>query len=82
MARANVGDFAVAVLDFSLGSETASPVAHRLVRRGVPFVLCTGQSGRDPSLTEWALPDRREASLAALAGVRPNIRSVESILKN
>ena len=48
MARANVGDFAVAVLDFSLGSETASPVAHRLVRRGVPFVLCTGQSGRDP----------------------------------
>ncbi len=25
MARANVGDFAVAVLDFSLGSETASP---------------------------------------------------------
>ena len=53
MARANVGDFAVAVLDFSLGSET---VAHRLVRRGIPFVLCTGQSGRDPSLTEWACP--------------------------
>jgi DNA-binding response OmpR family regulator len=50
MARANVDDFAVAVLDFSLGSDTASPVARRLVRRGVPF---TGKSRREPSLAEW-----------------------------
>jgi DNA-binding response OmpR family regulator len=53
MARANVDDFAVAVLDFSLGSETASPLARRLVRRGVPFVLYTGKSRREPSLAEW-----------------------------
>jgi DNA-binding response OmpR family regulator len=56
MARAAVDDFAVAVLDFSLGSDTASPVARRLVRRGVPFVLYTGKSRRDPSLAEWACP--------------------------
>jgi DNA-binding response OmpR family regulator len=53
MARANVDDFAVAVLDFSLGSDTASPVARRLVGRGVPFVLHTGKSRREPSLAEW-----------------------------
>jgi DNA-binding NtrC family response regulator len=56
MARANVDDFAVAVLDFSLGMDTASPVAHRLVRRRVPFVLYTGKSNRDPSLAEWTCP--------------------------
>lgn len=56
MARANVNDFAVAVLDFGLGSHTASPVARRLVRQGVPFVLYTGKSRRDPSLAEWACP--------------------------
>ena len=53
MARANVDDFAVAVLDFSLGSDTASPLARRLVRRGVPFILHTGKSGLEPSLAEW-----------------------------
>jgi ActR/RegA family two-component response regulator len=33
MARADDDDFAVAVLDFTLGSDTASPLARRLVRR-------------------------------------------------
>jgi DNA-binding response OmpR family regulator len=56
MARAAVDDFAVAVLDFSLGQDTASPVARRLACRGVPFVLYTGKSRRDPSLAEWACP--------------------------
>lgn len=56
MARTNLDDFAVAVLDFSLGRDTASPIARRLARRGVPFVLYTGQSRRDPSLAEWACP--------------------------
>ena len=53
MARAKVDDFAVAVLDFTLGSDTASPVAQQLVRRGVPFVFYTGKSRREPSLAEW-----------------------------
>jgi DNA-binding response OmpR family regulator len=53
MARANDDDFAVAVLDFSLGPDTASPLARRLVRRGLPFILYTGQSRREPSLAEW-----------------------------
>jgi DNA-binding response OmpR family regulator len=56
MARANGDDFAVAVLDFGLGTDTASPVARRLVRRGVPFILYTGKSSGDPSLAEWACP--------------------------
>lgn len=54
MARANVEDFAIAVLDFSLGSETVSPLARRLVRRGLPFILYTGKSRSEPSLAEWS----------------------------
>ncbi len=53
MARANTDDFAVAVLDFSLGSDNVSPLARRLVRRGLPFVLYTGKSRAEPSLAEW-----------------------------
>ncbi len=53
MARVEAEDFAVAVLDFALGSETASPVARRLANRGVPFVLYTGKSRHEPSLAEW-----------------------------
>jgi DNA-binding response OmpR family regulator len=52
MARADDDDFAVAVLDFTLGSDTASPLARRLVRRGLPFILYTGKSRREPSLAE------------------------------
>ena len=53
MARANDDDFAVAVLDFSLGSETAAPLARQLVRRGVPFILYTGKPRGEPGLAEW-----------------------------
>jgi len=53
LARLEVNDFAVAVLDFRLGSETISPVARRLVKRGVPFVLYTGQTRADENLIEW-----------------------------
>jgi DNA-binding response OmpR family regulator len=53
IARADAGDFAVAVLDFTLGRDTASPLARRLLRRGVPFVFYTGKSRREPSLAEW-----------------------------
>ena len=35
MARADVNDFAVAVLDFSLGSDSVAPLARRLARRNV-----------------------------------------------
>jgi DNA-binding response OmpR family regulator len=53
MMRANDDDFAVAVLDFSLGHENVSPLARRLFRRGLPFVLYTGKSRSEPSLAEW-----------------------------
>ena len=53
MLRADAADFAVAVLDFGLGSETVSPVARRLVNRGIPFILHTGKSRHEPSLAEW-----------------------------
>ena len=43
-------DFAVAVLDFSLGAETASPLARRFVRRGVPFLFYTGDSAQGTEL--------------------------------
>jgi DNA-binding response OmpR family regulator len=53
MAWANADDFAVAVLDFSLGSHSVTPLARRLARRNVPFILHTGMSRSEPSLTEW-----------------------------
>jgi DNA-binding response OmpR family regulator len=53
MARADVNDFAVAVLDFSLGSDSVTPLARRLARRNVPFILHTGMSRSEPSLMEW-----------------------------
>jgi DNA-binding response OmpR family regulator len=53
MARADVNDFAVAVLDFSLGSDSVAPLARRLARRNVPFILHTGMSRSEPSLMEW-----------------------------
>ncbi|HEY5204686.1 MAG TPA: hypothetical protein VIJ63_08835 [Roseiarcus sp.] len=53
MARADADDFAVAVLDFSLGADTVTPLARRLARRNVPFILHTGLSPNEPSLIEW-----------------------------
>ena len=49
MARADADDFAVAVLDFSLGSHSVTPLA----RENVPFILHTGMSRSEPSLSEW-----------------------------
>lgn len=53
MARADADDFAVAVLDFSLGSDSVTPLARRLARRDVPFVLYTGMQRGEPRLMEW-----------------------------
>lgn len=53
-ARGDADDFAVAVLDFSLGSESVAPFARRLDRRNIPFVLHTGMARSDPSLAEWS----------------------------
>jgi DNA-binding response OmpR family regulator len=41
MARADADDFAVAVLDFSLGPDSVTPLARRLARRNAPFTLHT-----------------------------------------
>jgi CheY-like chemotaxis protein len=54
IARVDASDFSVAVLDFGIGSDTASPVARQLARRGVPFIFYTGTSRNDPSLMEWS----------------------------
>jgi DNA-binding NtrC family response regulator len=53
MERANADDFAVAVLDFSLGEHSVTPLAQHLARRNVPFILHTGMSRSEPSLMEW-----------------------------
>jgi len=46
-----------AILDVRLGSETVTPVAHRLAECGIPFMFYTGQSRSDPVLAEW--PEHR-----------------------
>jgi hypothetical protein len=43
----------VAVLDFTLGPDSVTPLARRLARRNVPFILHTGMSRSEPSLMEW-----------------------------
>ena len=53
MAREDIDDFAVAVLDFSLGSDTVAPFARRLANRAVPFVFHTGTPKGETSLVEW-----------------------------
>ena len=53
MTRADADDFAVAVLDFSLGSDSVTPLARRLARRDVPFILYTGMQRGEPGLMEW-----------------------------
>jgi DNA-binding response OmpR family regulator len=73
MLRADTADFAVAVLDFGLGSETVSPLARRLVNRGVPFVLYTGKSRHEPSLAEWSdcsIVQKPASSRALVSAVR------------
>jgi len=84
MARANVDDFAVAVLDFSLGGkDTASPVARRLVRRRVPFILYTGTSKRDPNLAEWTCPIvEKPASPRALVSAIKTVLQPNAALPN
>jgi DNA-binding response OmpR family regulator len=73
MLRADASDFAVAILDFSLGTETVSPVARRLVNRGVPFVLHTGKSRHEPSLAEWkdcSIVEKPASPRALLSAIR------------
>ena len=53
MARADADDFAVAVLDFGLGPDSVTPLARRLARRDVPFILYTGMQRDEPRLMEW-----------------------------
>jgi DNA-binding response OmpR family regulator len=73
MTRAGADDFGVAVLDFGLGLDTATPVARRLIRRGVPFILYTGNSRRDPRLMEWrncSIVEKPASPRALVAAVR------------
>jgi DNA-binding response OmpR family regulator len=53
LARADADDFAVAVLDFTLGQDSVTPLALRLARRNAPFILHTGMSRSEPRLMEW-----------------------------
>jgi CheY-like chemotaxis protein len=76
LLRADADDFVVAVLDFGLGSETVSPVARRLVDRGVPFVLYTGKSRHEPSMAEW-----RDCSIVQKpASTRALVSAVRTVL--
>lgn len=34
-----------AIVDFQLGGRTAAPIASDLLRRGIPFLFCTGRAG-------------------------------------
>ncbi len=78
LRRSDPIDFSVAVLDFRLGAETASPVARRLEDLGVPFVFYTGQARLEPSLAEWRhcsiveKPSPPQTLISALRAVLPH----------
>ena len=49
---------AFAILDFSLGAETAEPVIKRLTERGIPFIVLSGYMDRThlgDGADEWLL---------------------------
>ena len=80
MARANVGDFAVAVLDFSLGSETVSRTGWSAGASHSFFAQ--GSRAAIRVLTEWACPIvEKPASPDALVPALTSVLS-SSILKN
>ena len=77
MARADADDFAVAVLDFSLGSNSVTPLARRLARRNAPFILHTGMSRSEPSMMEW----RDSVIVAKPASPRTLATAIKSVLE-
>jgi DNA-binding response OmpR family regulator len=75
MARGNAEDFAVAILDFSLGSDCVTPFARGLARRGIPFIFHTGASRAE--MAEWgqspiiAKPASSRTLVSALSAITP-----------
>lgn len=76
-------EISAAILDFSLGVETAEPVIARLKEKGVPFIVMTGYMDRThmgDGADEWPLLGK-PASAAALTqaltkiGIMPNAAS-------
>jgi len=45
--------FSAAILDFCIGQQIVTPVAHRLASRGVPFIFYTAQTVEDTIRSEW-----------------------------
>jgi DNA-binding response OmpR family regulator len=58
------GNVAAAILDVRLGSESVTPVARELAKKGTPFVFYSGQLDADPRLAEW--PNSRILTKPAL----------------
>jgi len=80
MARAEVPDFACAVLDVHLNGRDVFPLADRLAEQGLPFVFATGYGPRGipdrhaarPVLQKPFLPDDLARVLAGLGAVTPS----------
>jgi len=74
LARAEVPDFALAVLDVHLNGQDVFPLADRLAEQGLPFVFATGYGARGiperhagrPVLQKPFLPDDLARALAGL----------------
>src|SRR5579862_4795789 len=76
LAKANDGEFDVAILDVNLNGQPITPVVEVLVRRGVPFVFATGYGQRGVpeayrSTVTLQKPFQLEALEQALKAIAP-----------
>ena len=80
LAKANDGEFDVAILDVNLNGQPITPVVEVLVRRGVPFVFVSGYARRGipeahsdaPLLQKPFQSDGLASALAAIAAKAAN----------
>ena len=76
MARANDGDFDLAVLDVHLNGKDIFPFADALIAKGVPFIFATGYGGHEmperfrgrPTLQKPFRPDELADTITKLLG--------------
>ena len=70
--------FSAAVLDMRIGRDSITPVARRLMARGIPFLFYSGQPLSDPVRAEWP----NSLTISKPASANTLIQAVASLLES